>query len=505
MAKNTLILYGRMIFILLISLYTSRVVLNTLGVEDFGVYEVVGGVVAMFSILSSSLSTAISRFITFSLGKNDKEESSKIYSTAIIIQVLLAIAIALLIELIGVWYLHHKMNLPEGRLDAAFWVLQCSIATFGLGLINVPFEAEIVAHEDMKVFAFFSIFDAVIALLIVLLIRILPADKLIVYAVLNLVASLLMRCLYAIYCKRHYQECHFTARIDKRLLKEVGAFTGWHLLGESAWIINNQGVTLLVNSYFGVAMNASRGIASRMNGVISKFSGSFMTALSPQITKTYAEGDLKSMHSLIFRGTKLSYYLMLLLAVPVLAEAPVILKIWLKTVPDNAVLFTRLTVISALILVLGTPLVKAQLATGELKKYQIVVSSCSICAFPLTWIAYRLGLPAEWAYHIFNLVYFIILFIRVYLVKDLIQLPWKQFLTDVYLRVFVVSLISVILPFALCLLQPESVWRLIEVLFVSTASVCATVYLVGLNGTERGIVLNYVRKFLGKEPKASTC
>ena len=494
-----------MMLILLIGLYTSRVILNVLGVEDFGVYEVVGGVVAMFSILSSSLSTAISRFITFSLGKKDLEESTKIYSTSIIIQVVLAVVIAILVELIGVWYLHNKMNLPDGRMDAAFWVLQCTIVTFGLGLINVPFEAEIVAHEDMKVFAYFSILDAVIALLIVLLLRILPADKLIVYAILNLAASLLMRIMYAAYCLRHYQECRFVLQVDKGLLKEVGSFTGWHLLGESAWIINNQGVSLLVNSYFGVTMNTARGIATRMYNLTNKFSASFMTALSPQITKTYAEGDLKAMHSLIFRGTKLSYFLMLLLAIPIMAEAPMILRVWLKIVPDNAVLFTRLTIISALIIVLGTPLVKAQLATGDLKKYQIVVSSCSIGAFPLTWIAYKLGLPVEWSYHIFNLIYFIILFIRIYLVKDLIDLPWKKYFTDVYLRVLIVSLVAAILPFLLSRLQQESVLRLIEVTLVSFISVGVAAYTIGLNREEKGVTLNYIKKFTGRGAKPSTC
>lgn len=498
-AKNTLILYGRMIFILLISLYTSRVILNTLGVDDFGIYEVVGGVVAMFAILSSSLSTAISRFITFSLGKNDQEESTKIYSTAIIIQVLLAIVIGILIEIIGVWYLHNKMNLPDGRMDAAFWVLQCSIVTFGLGLIGVPFDAEIVAHEDMKAYAYLSIVDALLALLTVLLLKVLPSDKLIVYGILTMLASLITRCLTAGFCKRHYRECHFIPSMDKRLLKEVGTFTGWHLLGESAWIINNQGVTLLVNSYFGVGMNAARGIATRMNGLINKFSTNFTTALSPQITKTYAEGDLKAMHSLIFRGTKLSYYLMLLLAVPILAETPVLLRLWLKIVPDHAVIFSRLTVISALIIVLGTPLVKAVMATGDLKKYQIVVSSISICAFPLTWIAYWIGLPAEWSYHIFNLVYFIILFVRVYLIKDLIEFPCRKFLTDVYLRVLVVTLVAGLLPFVLVSIQPESTWRLIEVLFVSVVSVCATAYAIGLNHEEKNIVLGYARRFLHKE------
>ncbi len=494
-----------MLILLLISLYTSRVVLNVLGVNDFGVYEVVGGTVGLFSILSSSLSTAISRFITFSLGKNDRDESARIYSTAILIQIAMAILIGILIEVVGVWYLQHKMNLPPGRMDAAFWVLQCTVLTFGLGLISVPFDAEIVAHEDMKVYAYFSILDAVIALLIVLCLHLLPADKLIVYAVLNLLACVLMRILYVIYCKRHYEECHFVPALDKRLLKEVGSFTGWHLLGESAWIINNQGVSLLMNSYFGVAMNAARGVASRMYGLTSKFSSNFMMALSPQITKTYAEGDLKAMHSLIFRGTKLSFYLMLVLAVPILVETPILLRLWLKIVPDNAVLFTRLSVVSALIIVLGTPLVKAQLATGNLKKYQIVVSSCSILAFPLTWIAYRCGLPAEWSYHVFNLVYFVLLFIRVYLVKDLIDLPWKDFLKDVYLRVFVVALIAGILPLVLNRFLQESILRLIVITLTSVVSTCGTVYIIGLNAEERSFVHDYIKRFFKKKSTPAEC
>lgn len=488
-----------MILILLIGLYTSRVVLNVLGVEDFGVYEVVGGVVGLFSILSSSLSTAISRFTTFSLGKNDLKESSRLYSTSIIIQVAMAIIIGILIEIIGVWYLHHKMNLPDGRMDAAFWVLQFSIITFGLGLINVPFEAEIIAHEDMKVFAYFSIFDAILALLIVLLLRLLPADKLIVYAILSMISSAFMRFLYAFYCRKNYKECRFVPAIDKRLLKELGSFSGWVLFCEGAWVINNQGVTLLVNSYFGVTMNAARGIANKMFNLTNKLSANFMTALSPQITKTYAEGDLRSMHSLIFRGTKLSFYLMLLLAIPILAETSTILRVWLKIVPDHSVLFTRLTVISALIMILGTPLIKAQLATGDIKKYQIIIGSCAICIFPLTWVLYKFGLPAEWTYHVTNFVYFIILFVRIYLVKDLIDLPWKKFLIDVYLRVFVVSLVACILPFTFCLYLPESIWRLIGVIAISTLSVIATVYAIGLNEEEKSAVLSYAKRFLNRK------
>ncbi len=488
-----------MLLILLIGLYTSRVILNVLGVEDFGVYEVVGGLVSLFSILSSSLSSAISRFITFSLGKKDPEESAKVYSAAVTIQILMAVVICILVEILGVWYLYHKMNLPAGRIDAAYWVLQSSILIFLLGLINVPFDAEIVAHEDMKIYAYLSVLDAVLSLLIALSLRYFLADKLIVYAVLATLSCLLMRILYIFYCKRHYAECHFTMVRDRRLYKELGSFAGWLLLGEGSWILNQQGVTLLVNAFFGVTMNAARGIATRIYGLVNKFSANFMTALTPQITKTYAEGDLDSLHKLVFRGTKLSYYLMLLLAIPVLIEAPVILRIWLKIVPDHAIQFARLTVVSALIITLGTPLVKAQLATGDIKKYQIVVSAYSLSVFPLTWIAFKCGLPAEWSYHIFNIIYFIILFVRIHLIKDLIRLPWKEFVKDVYLRILVVTLVSCLLPLGLCRIQADSVWRLIEITILSTVSVCAAAYTIGLNKGEKKQVLEYTKRFLHRK------
>lgn len=493
-AKNTLILYVRMIFMMLISLYTSRVILSTLGVEDFGIYDVVGGVVSMFSILSSSLSTAISRYITFGLGKNDIAELRKIYSTAIIIQVSLAILIGILIEIIGVWYLYNKMNIPEGRTTAAFWVLQCSIVTFGLGLISVPYNAEIVAHEKMDTYAYFSILDAALALINVYLLYIFPADKLIVFAVLNMLCSLLMRFLYAIYCRKHFEECRFEFVLEKGLLKEIGGFAGWHLLGESTWILNTQGINLLVNSYFGVTMNAARAVGNKINGAVGKFSGNFMTALSPQITKTYAEGNLEGMNTLLFRGTRLSYYLMLFFALPICIEAPIILSLWLKEVPPLSVMFTRLTIISSMITLLGNTLVKAQQATGKLKRYQITISLCAIWVFPLTWIAYRMGKPVEWSYYIFILNYFIQLFVRIYLLKDLIDFPCWKYIKEVYIRIAIVTLIAATLPIIIYKTQPEGILRLIEVFFVSSIGLAATIFALGIDPNERRALINFFKK-----------
>ena len=497
-AKNTVILYVRMFFMMLISLYTTRVILNTLGVEDYGVYNVVGGFVGMFGILTSSLSTAISRFITFGLGKRDLEALQKIYSTAIIIQISMAIIVGLLIEGIGFWYLYNKMNIPAERIPAAFWVLQCSIVTFGLGLLCVPYNAEIVAHEKMDVFAYFSILDAAIALSNVFILKAAPFDKLILYAVLCMCTSLLMRILYAVYCRKHFEECRFRVAFEKGLLKEMGSFAGWNFLGQGAWILNTTGVNLLVNYFFGVTFNAARGIADQVNGAISKLAGNFTAAMNPQITKTYAEGNLEAMHSLIFRGTRLANYLMILLAIPICLEAPTVLRLWLGNVPEHAVLFTRLVIIGSVINSSGGPLVTAQLATGNIKRYQIIITLFGLWVFPLSWIAFKMGLPAQWSYYFFIAVYSVLIFVRIYLVKDLIQLPWIKYCVAVLGRIVAVattaSVISAIAHFTL----EESVIRVIIVTFVSTLTLGTCVLLFGVEKQERAALIAYAENIKAK-------
>lgn len=495
-AKNTVILYFRMIILMIISLYTSRVILATLGVEDYGVYNVVGGMVALFGIISTSLSTAISRFITFSLGKGDKVELQSIFSTAIIIEVALALLIGILIEVIGVWYLYNKMVLPDGRISAAFWVLQCTILTFGLGLVSIPFNAEIIAHERMNVFAYFSISEALLALLVVFLLRIIPFDKLILYALLTVCSSLLMRIVYALYCRWQFEECRFRLRFEKNLLKEMGSFAGWNLLAQATWVLNTQGIDLLVNSYFGVAMNAARGIAGQVNNAVAKLSGSMMTAIDPQITKTYAEGNLSAMHTLLFRGTRLTLFLTSLFAIPVILEAPYLMNIWLKTVPDHAVLFARLAIVCTMVRQLGQALVTAQLATGRIKRYQIIMSFFAFWVFPLTWLAYSRGLPVEWCYFFFILIYFFLDFLRIYLVKDLIELPVKDFIIQVFLRIFIVIAGSLPIPCLLHVFLPGGFVRLMVVLVSSTLSLGMFIFFLGLDPAEKNGLTRFAKEKL---------
>ena len=320
-AKNTLLLYFRMLFMMAVSLYTSRVVLNALGVEDFGIYNVVGGVVAMFSMLSGSLSAAITRFITYELGKGNQENLKKIFSSSVTIQIGLAILIIVVAEAIGVWFLNMKMNIPDVRITAANWVFQFSILTFAVNLISVPYNASIIAHERMSAFAYISILEAIGKLAIVFLIVISPMDKLIFYAILMCAVALIVRLAYGVYCKRHFEECTYHFIFDRDLLKHMFGFAGWNFIGATSAVLRDQGGNVVINLFCGPAANAARGIAFQVNNAISGFVTNFMTALNPQITKSYAAGDRKYMMTLIFQGARLSFYMLLLLSLPVLSQS----------------------------------------------------------------------------------------------------------------------------------------------------------------------------------------
>lgn len=356
-AKNTMLLYVRMLFTMAVTLYTSRILLNELGVEDFGIYNVVGGIVTMFSLLSGSLSASISRFITFELGQENVAKLKTIFSTSVNIQIILSLIIIFIAEIIGVWFLNAKMNIPAERMEAANWVLQCSILTFAVNLISVPYNASIIAHEKMSAFAYISILEVTLKLLVCYCLYISLFDKLISYAVLLLTISIIIRFVYGVYCKRHFDECRYHLILDKELFKRMANFAGWNFFGNGAYLLNTQGINILMNLFFGTTVNAARGIATQVESAVQAFVGNFTTALNPQITKNYAKGNKEYLFELICRGAKYSYFLMFFFVVPIVVETPYILKLWLKIVPDYAVVFTRLTLASSLLLVLGNTLV----------------------------------------------------------------------------------------------------------------------------------------------------
>lgn len=487
-AKNTLLLYFRTIFIMLITLYTSRVILNALGVEDYGIYNVVGGVVAMFSLLSGSLSNAISRFITFELGRGDIRKLNVIFSTSINIQLGLSLFIMVLGALVGGWFLNTHMNIPDGRMTAANWVLYCSLLMFCVNLISIPYNACIIAHEHMSAFAYVSILEASLKLIICYLIVVSPFDKLISYAILLVVVAIVIRFVYGFYCERHFEECRYRPIYDPTLLNQIGSFAGWQFLANGCWLLNTQGINILINMYYGVALNAARGIATQVDGAIQQFVNNLITAVNPQITKDYAAGRIKEMFILICRGAKFSYFLLMLFAVPVIIEADYILKLWLKTVPDHTVIFLQLTIIGSMLNMLGGTGLTACFATGKIKIYSIWITSIGILVFPLTWIAFKNGLPVESTYIIFILIYVGVVIARLFIMKYIMHFPPMLFVCKVILPMFLVTPVAIILPLLVSVLFDCSFGRLCLTVIVSLVSSSVAIYFIGLTVTERKVV-----------------
>ena len=497
-AKNTLLLYFRMLFMMVVSLYTSRVILNALGVEDFGIYNVVGGVVAMFTVISGSLSAAISRFITYELGKGDQSKLNKIFSASVTIQLLLSLIIVVLIESVGVWFLNAKMTIPEDRMAAANWVLQFSIITFVINLISVPYNAAIIAHEKMSAFAYISILEAVCKLAIAFLIIVSPIDKLIFYAILMCAVSIIVRLTYGHYCKKHFAECNYHFHWDKEILKKMFGFAGWNFIGASSAVLRDQGVNIVINIFCGPAVNAARGISSQVNSAIMGFVNNFTTALNPQITKSYASGDHKYMMTLIFQGARLSFYILLLLSLPVILNAHYILRLWLSNVPEHTELFVQLILICAMGESLSNTMVTAMLATGNIRNYQIVVGGLQMMNLPISYICLRLGFMPESVLIVAIVVSQCCLAARLYMLRGMIGLSSIQYMKKVYLNVIVVTLLSLAVPVLLSKYMEETFFSFVVLSLVSIVCTLIVEFYVGCNGKEREFVVDKVKGLKNK-------
>lgn len=495
-ARNTLILYMRMLLMLVIGLFTSRVVLQTLGVDDYGIYNAVGGFVSLFSLLSTALTNAINRFLAYELGKGGGERLNCVFSTSVNVMTMLALVALLLGATLGVWFLNTRMNIPDGRMNAANWVLACSVMTFAMNLLAVPYNSAIVAHEKMSAFAYISLVEAALKLLIVYALYLSPFDKLKVYAVLFFLLALLVRILYGVYCRRHFPECHYHRVHDYKLLKQMTSFAGWDFIAGGAAIINNAGVNVLINLFFGVSVNAARGIAVQVNGHVNQFVTNFMMAVNPQITKSYAQGDIPYLHDLVCRGAKFSAFLMLLFLIPISLEAHQLLTLWLGVVPPYAVPFVQFTLLVTTLNTLSNSLTIALHATGDIRRFMIIVGSVEITMFPLTWIAFLLGASPLWAYYIYAAVYLILTFLRMVLTKDHIDLSARTFARRVYMRVLIVSVTALPIPMILRFAMSESVLRFFIVCPVSLLCTATCIYYLGLDKTERGIVVKLLKKRL---------
>lgn len=485
LAKNTLMLYVRTIFAMIISLYTSRVILSALGVEDFGIYNVVGGLVAMFSIISGSLTSAISRYLTYELGNDNFERLKAIFSTSINIQVVISIVIVILGESLGVWFLCNMMNIPIDRIDEAIIVLHCSLIAFVVNLISIPYNAAIIAHEKMSAFAYISILDVCLKLGVVFLLYIFPWDNLVTYSVLLLIESVIIRLIYGWYCGRNFPETKYKFVSDKSLVKELSSFAGWNFFANSAYMFNTQGINILMNVFFGVTVNAARGIALQVENALVKFSADFTTAINPQIIKSYASKNMQQVYLLVNRGAKFSYFLILIVALPVLIETEFILELWLGIVPENTAIFIRLAIIGAMIERLGQTGYTACMATGTIKKYTLWITSVGCLVFPLSYIAFKIGAPVEASYFIFIIIYVIVNAVRLWIMKGLIDFPIKTFITDVVIKLGYTTIITIISPIFVIVMFEPSISRFIISVLVCILSSTIVIYMCGLTSDER--------------------
>lgn len=497
-AKNTLLLYIRMLFLMAVNLYSSRVVLNALGVEDYGVYNVVGGVVAMFGFINSSMSSATQRYITFALGKGNFENLQKVFSTTLQIHVLIAVIIVVLGETVGLWFMYEKMQIPAERMDAAFWVLQCSILSTVVMIVSVPYNADIIAHEKMSAFAYISVLESILRLTVVFILMIGSFDKLILYALLLLIVQIIIRFCYSIYCNKHFFETKYIHVWDKKLFKEMTGFAGWSMFGNLSAVLFGQGLNMLLNVFFGPVVNAARAIAVQVQNAIQQFVGNFQMALNPQITKTYAKNEMDDMHKLMFRSARFSFYLLFFLSLPVLFETDFILTIWLKTVPENTVIFLRIMICTSLIYTLANPLIIANQATGKVKKYQAVCGSILLLILPISYIVLKLGFPA---YSVF-IVHFVMesfaQLARMIMLRHLIGIRIIEYFKYIYTPVILVVLFSVILPFIVYESMNDSVLRFFVVCAVCVLSVGSVAYAIGLSKKEKLFVRGKVNDFYHK-------
>lgn len=487
-AKNTLLLYVRTLFIMLVTLYTSRVVLNTLGVTDYGIYNVVGGVVAMFGFINGSMSSATQRYITFALGKGDKENLQKVFSTALQIHVLIAALIIILGETVGLWFMYTQMQIPADRMDAAFWVLQCSIVSTAVMIISVPYNADIIAHEKMSAFAYISILEAVLKLAIVFALVLSPFDRLIFYAFLILAVQLLIRLCYSHYCSRHFEESKYRHVWDKSLFREMTGFAGWSMFGNLAGVLFGQGLNMLLNVFFGPVVNAARAVSVQVQSAIQQFVGNFQMALNPQITKTYAKGEMDEMHKLMFRSARFSFYLLFFLSLPVLFETNFILTVWLKTVPDDTVIFLRIMICTSLIYTLANPLIIANQATGKVRKYQIVCGSILLLILPVSYVCLKLGCPAYSVFIVHFVMESIAQLARMIMLRPLIGIRIADYIKNIYVRAVAVVALSVLVPFVVYENMDDTVARFFVMCLICVLSVGTVVYTVGLSKNERVFV-----------------
>lgn len=496
-AKNTLMLYIRMFITMLVSLYATRVVLQALGVENYGIYNVVGGIVVMFSFLSRVLASASQRYFAFELGRNNHDRLKQVFGITQILYVLVIVIIVIAAEIFGIWFLHYKATIPLDRMFAAEWIFQFSVVSFSLHLFTTPYQADIIAHEKMNVYAFVGILEAVLHLLLAFALQYIPfkADILIVYGLMVLFNAMIVNGSYIGYALKKYPESHFKYFWDSKLAKEILSYSGWNLFGAVAGVARSQGINMLINVFFNPAINAARGVAYQINNAINQFANNFYTAVRPQVTKNYAKGDIGATLSLVFSSSKLTYYLLLFVAVPIMVFAEQILEIWLTTVPDHTLLFTELVIVVALVDSISNPLMTLAQATGKISLYQSVVGTLLLLNLPISYVFLKMGYPAEVTMVVAIVIAVISLFARLIILRRLVSFPIRKYITQVLFRISIPTIISFGLIYILkiCIFpSSKSIWVFLVKLVIAVGITIAVILLTGLKKREKDMLKGFI-------------
>ena len=498
--KNTAFLYVRMVVVMIISLYTSRLILQTLGVDDYGLYNVVGGIVLLFSLINNALSAGTSRFITFELGRNDKDRLRNTFSAAFFIHLAVAVFVLILTETIGLWYVNNIMVVPPERLTAANYVYQFSIVTCMLSLTQVPYSAAIIAHEKMSIYAWVGIADAVAKLvLLLLLVYVLKGDNLILYGLIIMLVTIGMQVFYRFYCHRYYEESKLLWVKDKSYYKSMLSFSLWDIIGATTIHGYSQGVNLLMNYFFSLSVNAAKGVAYKVQHYVNLFSSNYLTATRPQIVKLFAEGNIDKMKKLVVETSKISFYLLAIVAVPLFIETEYVLNLWLTEVPELTALFLRLIIVVSMMRSFATPIVHAVHATGNIKQLNLYSGGASLLLnLPLTYLAYILGAPAEYTFYILIGATLICNYIELLCLKREIGFNIIKYTIDVYLRSMLVTIPAFAVSLLLCHFVPSSFLRLILVSFFSILLLLGFAYCFGISERTKEEINSIIKKKIGK-------
>lgn len=495
-AKNTIFLYIRMIILLVVKLFTSRVILQALGVEDYGIYNVVGGIVVMFTFLNNAMAGATQRFLNFDLAKNNLDALKATFASSVFIHLIIAAIITILAESVGMWFFYEKMVIPADRMYAAMWVFQLSILAMFVSIINVPYNAAIIAHEKMDAFAYISIFEVIAKLLIVYMLYIIPYDKLIVYAILMFAVGVITTFIYMGYSISIFEETQVRPIVNVPKIKEMGSFAAWNLIGNAALIGMTQGLNMLLNVFFGPTVNAARGVAVQVQGAVQQFVQNFQMAVNPQITKTYAQSEFPQMHSLVCKSAKFSYYMMLLLSLPILLMTDQIIEIWLDTPPEYTSVFLRIIILNSMIDCFSNPLNTAVSSSGKIKVFQLSNGILMLMVLPISYFVLKMNANPVWVFLVQLFLTGITHFIKLIFAKNRTGISVRNYSREVYVPSLMVTVISPIIPMVIYSQLEHSIFVLLFVTIVCFLSVAFFSYTIGLKKSERDYVKTSIKNKL---------